>query len=142
MREKMNSLHDDVLTKLHEIFEDLLTTTCVYAHAAFRCCLGAFEICGVISGRILSIKEYSDAGRTFESYRSIGGCADHTVCAANNTNNMMSEAADMLKDIGLNMKGLCLDCTRKKIAGDESIVCRLGHTTLPADAAASSTPSN
>jgi len=143
MREKMNSLHQDVRTKLYgKPFQDLVTSTCRHAPAALKCYFEALSNCRVTMSRSMSLKEYSDAGRTIESFFMTTRCTDHSSCAVNNAKNMVSEAADVLKGLCLKLKGLCLDCTRKKIAGNESIVCRLGHATLPADTAASSTPSN
>lgn len=143
MREKMKILHDNVRTKLYgKSFQDLVTSTCRYAPAALKCYIGALDSCGVTMSRIMSLKEYSDAGRTIESFSTTTPrCADHIGCAANNVKTMLNEAAEVIKGLYVKLKGLCLDCARKEIAGHESIVCRRGHATLPTGTAASSTPS-
>jgi len=129
MRATVARLILNVQNKLYgQPFQDLVTSDCRSAPMVVNGYLRALANCGITLDRFMTVQQYSDAGQIMGTMSLDAKCVDdHATCSVNNAKPMVTEAVNALKEGRIELKGMCLDCVRKKISGDGSIVCRLGH---------------
>ena len=121
--------------------QDLLSYSCRQALVMLKAYLQALAKCGLSMVSSMSLSEQAQAGTLLKSMSMNSQCTEHYQCAVPDAaKNLKAEAAEALIAV-CNVKGLCLDCIRKEISRDDSIVCRMGHTALPGRAEANTATS-